>query len=254
MGQPPLTIALDLGLANYSDRVTGTLSGGGLAVNLSAERNSFDSRLNPAPQAGLYTFLLPRDPAKTSAPFPQGNGFGAATVDASGLVRASGVLGDGKPFASAAWLSKNGAWPFFAAPYPGSALVGTLAFRGAGNANDVDGPLTWVKSSAFTLGINVAGSRVAPPVTPDGRGTVVIGASGVGSVPVTIDGGQLTSGLPGFGIAIKPGGGFFLGKFIDPTAARALPIRGVFLQKQESGGGFFRSAGGTGFVDVSMAH
>lgn len=140
-GLSPLSLALRVDLTNGTDQVTGQLSDGSWISELTGNRNVFNLRLNPAPQAGARLFVLQRTETPGSAA-----ASGLCRISASGTAAARGKLEDGRAFAATSLLAKNGDYPFFLSlNRGGEVLIGWLNFP-AGPALGPEGTVFWVKA------------------------------------------------------------------------------------------------------------
>ena len=104
----PLTLTLHVDLNNTTDQIDGSLADESWVSALTGDRNVFNAKLNPAPQAGSRAFILERadDPNVTAA-------TGASTISASGVTKVKGRLQDQRPFSASSLLAKNGDYPFY---------------------------------------------------------------------------------------------------------------------------------------------
>ena len=136
----------------------------GWVANLTANRDLFDKRSNPAPFAGKYNLVFP-GPGDGDPTHPQNDGTGTLTVSAAGQVKFKGTLGDGTKVSESATISQAGDLPFYIPLYKqGGQIMGWLNFDGAGN---VGGQTSWIKlpndksktfPEGFQLNPNAAGS------------------------------------------------------------------------------------------------
>jgi len=127
---------------NDNSAITGLISGDGWAADLTANRQLFDKRSNPAPFAAKYNLLFP-GPADGDPTHPQNDGTGTLTVNTAGQVKFKGVLGDGTRVSESATISQSGDWPFYIPLYKqGGQIIGWLNFDGSGN---VGGETSWIK-------------------------------------------------------------------------------------------------------------
>jgi len=69
--QSPITVQLDLSKTD-SDQISGGVTDGSWSSPLQAWRAVFDGRTNLAPQAGIYTLLIPGTPGATDTPAGDG--------------------------------------------------------------------------------------------------------------------------------------------------------------------------------------
>lgn len=134
---------LNFGLQAASDNstITGTISGTGWVADMTANRELFNKRSNPAPFAGNYTLTFP-GPGDSDPTHPQNDGTGTLSVSAAGQVKFKGVLGDGTKVSQSAIVSQDGNWPFYIPLYKqGGQIIGWLNFDGTG----IDGQTSWIK-------------------------------------------------------------------------------------------------------------
>jgi hypothetical protein len=260
------TIGLQLDTTASEDRIVGTVSDGNFQAGLIANRAAYDGRTTFAPEAGLYTILIPGD--HSSADNPGGDSVGTVTVTKAGRILLRGSLADGTPFTQATALSSGGEWPLYASLYSGRGfLYGWTTF--GGDTNAVGGSVTWVKQqttksrfykSGFTITADLTGSAYVRPV----RGSSILSLS---DGTIAFQGGDLTDPVSNdFSLSfnnrtINFGGtrmtlnfsaatGLFTGRIVDPTTFRSFPFRGVVLQNQNQGMGYFTGYTQTGEVTI----
>jgi hypothetical protein len=141
-----LALALHVDLSNGTDRVSGSLTDGAWASAVSGDRNVFNSRLNPAAQAGLRNFILERADNTTVEA-----GVGAGKISTSGAASVSGSLDNGTKFRTASMLAKNGDCPFYLSLGKGNEVViGWLNFPKTDNPT-ATGTVLWVRSGTNTF-------------------------------------------------------------------------------------------------------
>jgi uncharacterized repeat protein (TIGR02543 family) len=152
-GSSPIAVQLELDTTN--DQVIGSVSSSGWTAQLAAVRAGF-SPLNPAPEANKkYTLVIPG--GDDSSVQPGGNGYGTISVTGAGNVSFSGVLSDGTKAAEKTFISKQGQWPFYAAPYKGQgAIFGWLTFTNEPDS-DLSGLINWVRLPQATAKLYPAG-------------------------------------------------------------------------------------------------
>lgn len=263
-----LTYALTEGVPS----ITGTIAGDGWTLPI--EIGALGKLDNPS-MSGRYTVVLRAD-SSAPATVPRGDGFGTARVNRTGVTIFSGQLADGTPFAASGQLTRNGALPVFVAPYKKSGVfAGALTFRASG---DVDGQFQWErpairKSEAFPNGFTTAniavGARYSAP--KHGEPVVRVAASrnnarlelGEGGLsdPISED---ATLGadnsfvvsaptLSGLSLALQRATGQFRGRFIHPSTGAPTTFRGVVVQKENAGFGFFVAGGSSGYATLEPA-
>jgi len=153
----PLTLTFHVNLSNCTDEAVGYLSDGYWTSALTGDRNVFNSRANPASQAGLRSFVLERAEDNAAA------ASGSSKISASGSTQVRGALSDGRRFSTGSILAKNGDCPFYLSLNRGAEVViGWLNFP-AGQGPVASGTVLWVKtgtnSFAATLRASAAPSH-----------------------------------------------------------------------------------------------
>lgn len=151
-GLTQLRLALSLDFIGNSDQVLGTLSDGSWTSVAQGNRNVFTSA-NPAPQAGLRSFQL-----LSVGDSPQSVAAGSAQISASGSVKVSGKMSDGRAYSSAATLAKNGDYPFHLVLSNGSEiLLGWMNFPAIATNSTPGGNLVWtsVATNGFSRALQV---------------------------------------------------------------------------------------------------
>ena len=232
-------------------------------AELWAKRSPWNAVLNPAPQAGLYTLVLPGqtdDPAQ-----PMGSGYGTVRVDAAGRVSIAGVLGDGTRVSQSALVAADGQWPLYAVA--SARTVQVLSWLTFANLpqSDLKGELSWIKlpdlraryyPGGFATGLEAVGSRFTPPGTnwilSFGSGSQIEFAGGdpVHALSVPIGPGPRPNQFSGDNLTLEfdPASGLFSGKVLDPGSGRWLLYQGAVLQKRNAGFGVLFGTNLTGRV------
>ena len=276
-GKTPLIVTLHLDLTNGTEALTGTISDGSQTASLNASHNIY-SLGNPAPSAGRYTVVFAPDSNNLVA--PQGSGFATLVVNAAGVAQLAGLLANGTPFVSGAFLQNDGTLPVFAPLYRGrGSLFGALTFQETGGS-DVDGALTWINpdgaptklspvAPGFIETLAATGAHYLPPLAgtralalADATGNALIELGGGGlatdlSQTVTLTSlNTVTALAPNPAVVtmkLSAGSGLFAGSFLAPGALAPSKYFGVLLQKQNAGFGFFPAPGGSGSVRFGAA-
>jgi hypothetical protein len=158
----PLILQLHADLTDGSDQVTGELTDGAWVSVLSGDRNIFNSKFNPAQQAGSRDFVLEQTEANayTAA-------TGSSAIATGGSVRVKGKLSDGRVFSAGSLLAKNGDCPLYLSLNRGSEVViGWLNFPAA-SVQTASGSVLWVSTgtNAFTAtlqAISLASQGILP--------------------------------------------------------------------------------------------
>ena len=195
-----------------------------------------------------------------------GDGYGTVTISALGMVSLTGVLGENTSVApAAASVSQYGQWPLYLPLYGGrGSLSGWINF--ATNGMGFAGEAAWFRPGAygklyaagFTNQLSIIGSAFT-------RGTAEIPVLSLTNLVVTLSGGGLTppltnavtlsdtgrfatngGGIPKLTLSVAASTGVISGSFLDPATGSTAPIKGVALQGQTNGAGFFLAPGATG--------
>jgi len=255
--QQALSIKFNLNWLKNPDLITGALFTETGTAELLGDRHAFDGRQKRTPFAGSYTLSLSL-PADAAGPI--GSGYATVQVAEDGRVQMKGRLPDGTVLEQSAFLSSEGLWPLYLAPYANRGLLtGWLRFGNESFA-DLHGNLQWIRAGSATTGNLPLGSRqtltaIGSRYTPPARNQTVfswseglIGLQG-GGLPELVAlklqfKGQSDIVFPG----IKPEviqlklsieTGHFTGFFAHPDQEKPVPMDGVLLQKQNHGAGFF---------------
>jgi hypothetical protein len=250
-----LTLTFQVDALDYN-RITGTVGDGTWLADLQAERRPFGAG-NHTLSAGKYTLVFP-GPGDGSALTPQGDGYGAVTVDPSGLIHLNGALGDGTSLTKTVNLVADGQWPFYASLYGGKGqIMGWLTFT---NSDGLGGTTSWIKlpvpkSKFYPLGFNLQpnaiGSAYQPPSASVPRmlpftNAVLVLTGGNLAVPIT---NSVTIGprnkvvdttlVHKLTLTLGPSLGTFKGSLINPATGKRFAVNGAILQNQEAGSGCF---------------
>ena len=155
-------LTLSFQISADSSAITGTVSGDGWVADLTANRQVFSKKSNPAPFAGSYNLTF-AGPGNGDPTLPQNDGSGTATVSTSGQVKFKGVLGDGTKVSQSSIVAPDGDWPLYVPLYgkQGGQIIGWLNF----DSGNVSGQPSWIKlpndkSKSFPAGFNLN-----PPVS-----------------------------------------------------------------------------------------
>jgi streptogramin lyase len=146
--------------------LTGLVGSSSWIASLAAYRAVY-SQTNPAPQAGKkYTLVMvPPEPAGTSAG-PGGYGFGTLSVNTSGTVAFSGLLGDGTKVTAASVIVGPGEWPLCVSPsaYAGQGVEwGWLSATNSAGLETV-GSLSWLKQAGAPGTLYTKGFAFTNPI------------------------------------------------------------------------------------------
>ena len=276
--RPDLFLAAEwqLDLTGGSDQIRGSIhqSGAGSGdgdnsvpiAGILGDRDVFRGTTNDFAQAGHYTIVFSHDTNGVAG--PDGDGFGAMTVDNKGRIRIAGALADGTKLTRSATLSKAGQWPLYAPISGGQGVfLGWMGF-GAGTANAFGGGITWIMPGrpdaryypgGFTNECVVFGSAYHPPSGPGDRLLHITNAV------VTFEGGGLGAALTNrvrlesnntvsdqgsnhLALVFAKKTGLWRGTILEPGATKPILFRGVVLQTQNAGTGFFLTTNQSGRV------
>lgn len=263
-GTNALTIVWSVAL-DSSDTISGTVSDGDWTADLAGDRAVF-SKTNAPSQAGNYTFVLLGTPGGGLA--PEGDSYGTASVDAGGKVKWKAYLADKSPASGKVALSKNGQMPLYAPLYGGKgALLGWVGYDDQASS-DFEGLMSWIKPGmqrgpfypdGFNSEAALVGSRFA---APGGGTTPVLGLtnsvvllsggnlSDVYTNDVVLElGGKVTNaGTNALTMKFNLKSGLFTGTFKPTGAKKAVPFKGVALQKANYATGHFFGTNESGRV------
>jgi hypothetical protein len=269
------SLALTYANTDGAPHIFGTISGDGWTAELPLDaltKPSVTKNVN----AGRYTLVLPA-PGAPSATLPSGDGVATVRVSDTGTAAVAGTLADGTPFTARGRLTASGSLQVFVSPYARSGmLTGTLHFR-AQQVSDLDGALFWSRpahfaaafADGFDMDITTVGSLYLAPtsgqsVVPVTDGTnntaLALGEGGLVAPvvqPATLArDNTLTIGTPaitGLTVRLSAITGIFAGTFIHPETGTPSKFRGVVLQKQGAGFGFFVGGSEAGYATFAPA-
>jgi hypothetical protein len=256
----PLTVWLQLDLANGTGQVVGSVSNAVWTASLLGDREVFNSRSNAWPLARRYTLSLPGDSQAEVSPI--GDGYGMVSITPSGQLSLMGSVADGAKFSqgvqvSMSTLSTNVQWPLYVPLYKGQgSLLSWITISNQG----LGGAVTWIKPAStgggfYTNGFNLSlvslGSRYDPP---QGAGNVL----SLTNAQLALSGGNLDSAFtnevafgtgnqvtnsstsePKLNLRFTPATGLFRGSIVPPGRTQPVSLNGVALQDQDLGSGYF---------------
>ena len=250
---PPLRIELDFSV--LADQVVGRVTDGQWEASVLGDRAVFNTKTNPAPQAGSYTLVLPGSDAPG---FPAGHGYATVRINPAGIIKLKGALADGTKISHSAGLSKNGLWPLYVPLYTGKgSLTSWLTFTNQ-STSDLIGELAWIKrqvpllpyyAAGFTNQLSVVGSLYQRPLTSTAKvlpltdGEIAFAG---GQLPsdfanlITLGAGSQVANWSSNRLTLKfsASSGLFNGSVVNPVNQAVLKFKGAVLQKLDSGYGF----------------
>jgi hypothetical protein len=261
-------IILSFQLAVGSHAVVGSVSNEFWNSDLSGYRAAFDAKLNPATNfAGKYTLLL--SGSDDAAASPAGQSPATLDIATAGTVSLKGTLSDGTAIAQKMTLAANGQTPVYVNLYKGKgSLIGWMTVM-HNETNDTPGLLLWTKKetaggkiylAGFTNESLALGSRYVAPA----KGAAALNWT---SGPLLLEHGNLTVPVTNLialssankftvtstnssklALNLTTASGSINGAFIHPETLKKSGIKGVVLQKQTLGGGFFHGTNQSGAV------
>ena len=245
-------ISLNFAAQQLSGWVSNGVSGGWVA-ELGADRAVFNAQTNPATQyAGKYTLSIP-GATNWDGTVWLGDGYLTLSVDTGGNVTYSGSLADGTSVGPAsASLSRYGYFPLYVPLYSGKGSVfSSLGFDQNQPATGLEGWLSWIKlpqggayyPAGLTNEVTAEGARYTPPTNTTSR--VIQMTNGV----VMFEGGNLNLSLTNkLSLSLTVSNGVFTGGLTEPGLTRSNLFRGVLLQDESSGYGYFLETNRSGRV------
>lgn len=266
-GAPTLRVSMTVDLSG-GDKLQGQVTDGNWTADLAANRATFSSTSNQAPQMGKYTLVLPGDDGSSDS--PGGESFATVTVDAGGKVQLMLSLAEGTKITQSGYLSRQGRHALYSPAYTGQGmLLGWLTFTNT-DTDDVNGTVDWIKPAqqtakyypaGFAVRTEAAGSKYVPP--PTGTRVIDRTASEVwfanGNLNQSFTN-QITLGADNkitnlssnkLILTVVLPSGLFNGTVNVPGTTRSIPLHGVFNQKRTAAYGFFLGADQTGRVGIS---
>jgi hypothetical protein len=261
-GASPWGVGMELDFAaqQLHGWVSNRVSGGWVA-GLLADRAGFDARTNPATQyVGNYTLRIPGD-TNEDGTVSLGEGYLTLSVDVGGKMAFSGSLADGTSVGPGSVpVCQEGYIPLYVPLYSGRGSVWSwLGFDASQPANGLAGRLSWIRPAragayypaGLTNEVVAEGARYTPPASNSSR--VIQLTNGV----VTFDGGNLAEPLMNavlltptntvidltltnkLSLSLTMSNGTFMGSVLEPGRSKSNIFKGVLLQDENSGYGYF---------------
>ncbi len=231
----------------------------------------------PIDLPGRYTLVFPpKTPAeqgRSADEYPQGYGIGTLVLSASGQATMVGRLADGSAVSCSAPVTKANAWPLWSVTDARQGgIVGQVVFRDRAGASDLDADsIAWFKPPSLDslrypggwadgIQCGLAGSKyVTPPEVDHDSVFPGLGRTGSGgNAELELYNGALLSpftkalninarnlvavpqpAADQVGVTVDPVTGLFWGNFIHDQSGLVTRLRGVVIQKQQRGFGFF---------------
>lgn len=158
-GKSELTLNLAIDFAGATDTASGTLSDGANWVSqIHADRIVWAPEQELATSfTNRYTLLLPGFDNDEDG--PAGYSYATITVNELGKVKVSGAMADQHKISQSTYVSKNGAWPFFASLYTARDQVVTNATKVVTNKEWHGSTMGWL---TFLPNTNAGTTNLAP--------------------------------------------------------------------------------------------
>ena len=281
-GISPVKLKLHIDLSPGAEEITGEASVDGRIYKLFAKL-ALKAVDIPTSLPGAFTFVIEPDDTVTVG-LPRGVGYGSATIDRSGRVKAGGVLADGTRFSLGTAVATDRSWLFYLTPYKaGGVVAGEVSVEAGALFTPLSATLDWARSQDSRakifgdgFGLTTATLKGYRYVRPE-RGTTILklnsanmnlgfsfGASDLAAAPTgftaTLDARNFISGAPlGFKCSFSTGTGLFSGSVLD-AQSRARSFGGAILQSSavqqlpvlpDRGAGFYFGETGTGSVGLA---
>jgi hypothetical protein len=159
-GLSTLNVTLQTGF-DGGNLCKGTIGDGTFTAELMANRSVFNTKTNPAPQAGTYTVTI-----ATNSPVLT-NGTGTVTITTAGSVKITVMLGDGSKVTQATAVSQDGLVPFFGSLYANKGSILGWFIIGNTVGDELNGTVYWnrpagpstVYSNGFSITNSVTGAK-----------------------------------------------------------------------------------------------
>jgi hypothetical protein len=242
--------------------VNGTLEVVNFVAPFSGNKLPVFSPDHPSPLAGAYTLVFQTVANTGGTALPRGAGFATMRITPKGIAKLTGRLADGLAVSAAIPLSDQNVVSLSSA-FGGDYLDGNATFPVQDSGSDLDGTFAWMRSSntvpgaawpdGFAATIQVTASHWTKPA----RGQRVLSAMDAtnGAANVVLDGGDAViettiivdprnvavenpPSPSALKISASPADGTFHGSFLDARFQKH-SFRGVFLQRQMRGDGYF---------------
>src|SRR4030095_14908116 len=245
----------------------------------------FPFRAVPSELLGRYTVVFPieelqRDP-KT---FPQGDGVGVMSVRRNGTARFVGELADGTAVSCGNTLSKDNEWPFYVSiDRQSGSISGPVRFEDLPKVSDLGGTLHWLKGpkpklkrypNGWLEGLltKIVGAKFELP--PHSSPAAILPGLGPtstsGNAAVQLSGGVFPNGTQSQRLNIDSDNRvsfvapiiehirlrlntdcYYMERLQNPAGSGKLTFKGVVLQKQRLGSGYFLDKSESGAVTLA---
>ena len=237
---------------------TGTLEVANMVAQFSGDKLPTFSNENPLQFAGAYPLVFHTTANNSETPLPRGLGYAALRVTSKGIARFMGRLSDGVSMNVAVPITSENVIPVSTSLSRGYIHgIGKFPVQDAGN--DLEGSFAWrrISDSAWPGGFSATLEIVASRWNKPSHGQRLLSAmdanNGIANVlldagdsvvhtTIVLDPHNLALENPPSPCALKlsvsPNMGTFRGNFLDAQFQKRA-FRGVFLQRQMRGEGYF---------------
>lgn len=240
-------LVLQLTLFPASNTISGLYSDGHFVSSVFLRLAPRFGPTNPAP-AGNYSFVID-PPADPDAAVGAGYGSGTATIDGTGRIKMTGVLGNGTAIRQNTRLLEQGQWPFVVSASGGrEAALGWVTL----NTNSTLNGNMRLISRTFQGGTNqtsrLSGSLFTPPSQMRlfnwTNGLLTISGGGVPPINAEVilnEDGLLTvpSNPHNIRFSVPDAKGALNGNFTHPVTQAVTPLRGAVVQAENKAAGSF---------------
>ena len=266
--QEPLTVALQLDLSGDSGQLTGVVSNSQWTAELLGQRAVLDDP-DPSPFAGKYTVDI-NGQYLGDDDLPYGDSVLTVHVLPSGKLLMRGWLADGTPVVQTAFVWPDGTWPLYVPLYGGRGSVLAWVNIPMYGTDDIRANLYWNRPAGlsqrfypagFEIGRAMVGCAYVPPAnkrTPIldltyGKMSFVsheTDSSFDNDFYLRPDNRVISLSTNRLILAFDSSNGLMRGNVADPATGKLIGFKGVVMQNQNFGYGFFPGQHQSGFVEL----
>jgi hypothetical protein len=259
------TLTLNLNLLSTTNVLRGTIGNGTNWVNsLVANRCLYNTK-SATPLAGnTYTFVLPTPADSWGTNDATVYAYGTVSISAAGAVKLTGSLPDGTKIAQKSTLAQNGSWPLCLQLYKGTGL---LAGWVTCQTNELTGLTRWVRPADAKAHCYAQGLDYPAELHSSRYNANAASFLGFTNGLVEFRDGNLVNTFSNkveivagpkvinhsdnkLTLKFTKPSGQFSGSVTPPGATRAVPFKGVVLQNQNFGAGYFLGTNAPGAVTL----
>lgn len=247
------------------DRITGSITADGWTATNVADRAIY-SRTSPSPYTNKFTVLIPG--GEDASVVPGGHGYGSATIDATGKLKFTGSVADGTAASQSVPVSKDGWWPLYVPLYSGKgSIFGWVSFTNSPQP-DLGGTVNWFKPALaapryYTNGFSMDSALIGSAYLSPGTNRLFAADGGFvafsdGNLPAPFTNSlafgpsaKVTNDSPNkLTLTLVPATGLLNGSVTRPDTNKVIAFKGVVLQKQGFGAGYFLGTNASGGVMI----